>query len=202
MSHPIKIEVPDTPFTQSPRSKAKSKSKMSKVQFEIGQSVLYQQHYSGAPPSNKIYSAVVIDVFNYGVNGSYYIKFDGDIAPEWCGYEGLLQTIAEQKELKPHTRSADFAEKNAAWLLEVETVNKAIAEERAREEAAYIAEMTEKYAHVVPGLLVKWKVVDCQYGGYNSNSYEGTVTERNSIDYCYVMCTDGKIHSVKVKDLL
>ena len=184
------------------------RQKMSKPapKFEIGQSVLYQQHYSGAPPSNKIYSAVVIDVFNYGINGgyahgSYYIKFDGDVTPE-CGYEGLLQTIADQKELTPHTKSADYAEKNARWLLEVQTVNKAIAEERAKEEAAYIAMMTEKYAHVVPGLQVKWKVVDCQYGAYNSNSYEGTVTQRNSINYCYVMCADGKIHSVKVEDLL
>ena len=193
-SHKIKIEVPDTPFTQSPSTKAK----MSKPQFEIGQSVLYQQEFSGAPPSKKIYSAVVIDVFNYA---TYYIKFDGDVTPEWCGYEGLLQTIAGQKELKPHTKSANYDKNHAAWLLEVETVNKAIVAELAKERAAYIAMMTEKYAHVVPGLEVKWKDESWQ-NNYNCNNYKGTVTERISIDYCYVMCTDGKIHSVKVKELL
>lgn len=180
---------------------------MSKSQFEIGQSVLYQQHYSSAPPSKKIYSAVVINVFNYGIDsagyayGSYYIKFDGDVVPEWCGYEGLLQTIASQKELTPHTKSAEYAQKNAAWLLEVETVDKAIAKERAKEEAAYIAMMTEKYAHVVPGLEVEWKDESWQYN-YNCTYYKGTVTERESLDYCYVMCTDGKIHGVKVTEIL
>jgi len=178
---------------------------MSKLQFEIGQSVLYQQHHSGAP-SKKIYSAVVVDVLNYGIDsanhayGSYYIKFDGDIAPE-CGYEGLLQTIASHKELTPHTRSANFAEKHTSWLLEVETVNKAIAAQRADEAAAYVAEMTEKYAHVVPGLEVKWKEEYWQYN-YNCENYKGIVTERSSLEYCYVMCTDGKLRSVKVKELL
>lgn len=174
--------------------------------FEIGQSVLYQQHYNnGEPPSKHIYSAVVTEIFNYGISGghaygTYYIKFDGDVVP-LCGYEGLLQTIASQTELTPHTKSADYAKNHAAWLLEVQTVNRSIVAKMADERAAYVAMMTEKYGHIVPGLEVKWKDENFQYG-YSCNHYKGTVTERNKIDYCYVLCTDGKTRSVNVTQLL
>ena len=172
----------------------------------MGQSVLYQEHYSnGKPPSNKIYSAVVTEIYNYGISsgyayGTYYIKFDGDVVP-LSGYEGLLQTIASQDELTPHTRSADFAKRNAAWLLEVQTVNRSIVAKMADERAAYVAMMTEKYGHIVPGVQVKWKDENFQYN-YSCTHYKGTVTERSSIEYCYVLCTDGKTRSANVTQLL
>lgn len=98
-------------------------------------------------------------------------------------------------------RSAYFAEKHAAWLLEVEVVDKAITPKKAKKHAAYVAEITEKYRHIVPGLEVKWKD-ECSQYNYSCTNYEGTVTERAKLDYCYVLCTDGKTRSVNVKDLL
>jgi hypothetical protein len=173
--------------------------------FQIGQSVLYQEYVFGRPLSENIYSAVVVDIFTYGgagvtSYGSYYIRFDGDVVPP-CGYQGLSQTIASQNDLTAYTRSENYAENNAAWLSQVKIFDAELAEEKAKAEAVYIAEMTAKYAHIVPGLLVKWKVVDCQYGGYNSNSYEGTVVSTSPGFYCLVHCTDGHDRSVKMEDL-
>lgn len=173
--------------------------------FQVGQSVLYQEDVFGQPLSEKIYSAVVVDIFTYGgvgvtSYGSYYIRFDGDVVPE-CGYQGLSQMIACQNDLTAYTKSENYAENNAAWLSQVEAFNTALAKENAEKNAAYISEMTAKYAHIVPGLLVKWKVVDCQYGGYNSNSYEGTVVSTSPGFYCLVHCTDDHDRSVKMEDL-
>jgi hypothetical protein len=138
--------------------------------FAIGTIVLYNGRADAYGCWREgTWTGVVKRVWGYPQD-MYLIELDGEIVGG--PFTGHTETFARPSELKRHFRCLGYRKRQAVWLAEIAAYRKAEELADAKRIVDWRAEQDAKYAHLVPGAIVKWTVQEFQSSPVN---YVGTV---------------------------